>query len=137
MTSTSCVVDISTDAALMKRVKANEFCKDGGGSAPVDFPPGPNGYWPQILLGWCEQNGIECKPFPAAIYGVRAKMKRDQILAFVSHCYDGMQSYSDPAHMLTWQGEAYLVNCLMNFRAFLAQNLAKNRFYFIEATEDG
>ena len=137
MTFTSCTVDITADAALMKRVKANEFCKDGSCSASVAFPSGPNGYWTAILKGWCSENEIECEQFPAAIYGVRAKVKRDQILAFLGHCYDGMPSYTDPEKMLTWQGEAYLAMRLVNFRAFLAQNLAKNRWYFLEATEDG
>ena len=137
MTFTSCTVDITADAALMKRVRANEFCKDGSSSAPVTFPSGPNGYWTSILKGWCSENGIECEPCPTAIYGVRAKVKREQILAFVSHCYDGMPSYTDPEQMLTWQGEAYLAIQLLNFRAFLAKNLAKNRWYYLEATEDG
>jgi len=137
LTFTSCIVDITADAALMKRVKANEFCKDGSGSAPVAFPSGPNGYWTAILKGWCSENGVECEQFPTAIYGVRAKVKREQILAFVSHCYDDMPSYTDPEQMLTWQGEAYLAIQLVNFRAFLAKNLSKNRWYYLEATEDG
>ena len=137
MTATSCVVDITHDAQLMRRVRANEFCKDDSGSAPLTFPPGPNGYWTWILPEWCSKNGVECQPFPSAIYGLRAKMKRDQILAFVSDCYDGLPSHTDPEKMLTWKGEAYLAIQLVNFRAFLAQNLAKNRWYFIEATEDG
>lgn len=137
MTMTSCFVDITVDANLMKRVDANEFCADGSRSAPVYFPPGPNGYWTGILSSWCSDQGIECKPFPTAIFGVRAKVKRDQIFSFVSHCYDGISSYHDPERMLTWQGEAYLVTKLVNFRAFLAQNLAKKRWYYLVATEDG
>jgi hypothetical protein len=137
MTFTSCFVDITVDKTLMKRVTANEFCEDESGTAPILFPPGPNGYWTGILPHWCDDHGIECRPFPTAIYGVRARVKKHQILRFVSDCYDDIPSYTDPEQMLTSKGTAYLVVKLVNLRAFLAQNLSRNRWYYLVATEDG
>ena len=136
MTNSCCWVDISGDASLMKRVQENAFCSDGSKSAPVGFPPGPNGYWTHILGSWCDDHSVQYTHVDTVLPQICARMKRDQILAFVSHCYDSDGSYSDPERMLTWQGQAYLVIRLVNFRAFLAQNLKKSRYYSVVASED-
>ena len=137
MTITTCLVDITRDARLMKKVQENWFCDDEKGGAPVLFPRTNKGhYWTIVLPDWCATQGIPVEKVSSLPFQVRARLKREQILAFVSHLYDDDESYTDPEKMLTWKGQAYLAIPLLNFRAFLAQNLARGRYYDVVATEE-
>lgn len=100
------------------------------------FPPSNKGYWTAVLPDWCKQADIAVEPGESAAFQIRARMKREHILAFISYLYDDDESYNNPEKMLTWKGEAYLVAPLVNFKAFVHQNLSKRLWYYVEATEE-
>lgn len=135
MTVTTCHIDITHDAALMKKVGENWFCSDESRSAPVGFPITNKGYWTVALPAWCERNHVPVEQVAKFPFELRAKLKKQQILEFIAWLYDDDRSYMDPEHMLTWKGEAYLAVKLLHFKAFVAQNLNARRWYYVVATE--
>ena len=131
--------DIKKTLPLLSREEYFSTLKYGfaRGGAPVVFPRTNKGHcWTIVLPDWCATQGIPVEKVSSLPFQVRARLKREQILAFVSHLYDDDESYTDPEKKLTWKGQAYLAIPLLNFRAFLAQNLARGRYYDVVATEE-
>ncbi|AXW00532.1 hypothetical protein CJO81_06985 [Ralstonia solanacearum] len=64
-----------------------------------------------------------------------ARVKKTQILDFIDFAYGQYASYGDPAQMLTWKGRAYLVNRLVDLKAFVAQQLNSRLRYELVADE--
>ena len=135
MTDTNCWIRFPSDRSLQKKIREGEFSGDGDKHQfrAWDFPPAHSGYWTIALLVWCKAQRIEhCWIDDLTLV---AKVKRDQIICFIDHIYGGDPAYNDPKAMLTWRGEAYLVNRLTNLKAFVHQNLSHRLWYELVADE--
>lgn len=136
MTDTSCWIRFPSDRALQRRINEGEFSGDGDAHhfTTCDFPPTHhNGYWTTALLAWCKAQNMEhCWVGDLTLV---AKVKRDQIISFIDHIYGSDPAYIDPKFMLTWRGDAYLVNRLTNLKAFVHQNLSHRLWYELVADE--
>ncbi|MDP3333210.1 MAG: hypothetical protein Q8S55_14730 [Methylococcaceae bacterium] len=95
------------------------------------FPPTTPRPFSQYF-NWIGVNGCESKKTDwAASVSIVTKA---QIENFISFCYLNDASYSDPAKMLTWEGQPYLVNQLLELRVFVA-SLDANELYALVACE--
>lgn len=132
MGGTSCWLVYDADRILSKKDAQGWFGKSYTDAHPATFPPlDEYKTWPELLRSWGEARGLNLRKVNGA--GVEAKVTKDEIFDFIQYVYGGAESYVDPAKMLTWNGDAYLVHRLVNLRAFVAKHLDTGVQYAIRA----
>lgn len=132
MTVRSCRIEFKSDHALTRKIREGWFTDERGLYLPIaNFPPVRN-FWIGTLRDWCKANNVE---FLQHDMKVVAKVKKDQIVAFIDYAFETEEHYRNPAKMLTWKGRAYLAQRLIDLRSFVAQQLNPRLWYELVADE--
>lgn len=96
------------------------------------FPPSREHY-NGLFHSWVGEKDIQCVQTDDT--GYVATVTKAQIVDYLAYAYGSDKSYTDPAHMLRWESKAYLVDKLVELKAFV-DSLDGARLYALVAETD-
>ena len=96
------------------------------------FPPSREAH-NLLFHGWVKDRQILWMQTDAT--GFVAPVTKAQLLDYVDYVYGSDDSYTDPAHMLCWEGKPYLVDWLIEIQVFIS-TLEETKLYALVAETD-